>query len=163
MAEGVQNNKQIGKPFDLKDILGDGFLWAAPRTRRTIEKRWKRKFGDPYYVWKLFKPKNNLRTCSACGYHHEVGKLCGNCYSQVMEETKIMQEEIQNELKLEPVEKEVVVLYENEKQQQPDEYWEGKRIVELKKPRPQWFSKNLLQKTTQAPAESKDVKPSDLG
>lgn len=134
-----------------------------PKSRRTIEKRWKRKYGDPYYVWKPYVPKTNLQTCKACGYHHEIGLLCGNCYCKVMDETKLMQEEIQNELKIEPVEKEVVVLYQGEKQQQPSEYWKGKRIVEIQKPRPAWFSKNLLQKTTQGPAETKDVKPSDLG
>lgn len=74
-----------------------------------------------------------------------------------------MQEAIQQELQLEPVEKEVVVLYEGEKDERPDETYEGKRIVEIKKPRPAWFSKNLLQQTTQKPATTKDVKPSDLG
>lgn len=32
----------------------------------------------------------------------------------------------------------------------------------MKKDRPQWFSKNLLQKTTKAPSKSTDVKPTDL-
>lgn len=45
---------------------------------------------------------------------------------------------------------------------QPQEFWQGKRVIEMKKERPKWFSKNLLQKTTQAPSESKDVKPTDL-
>lgn len=85
------------------------------------------------------------------------------CYKKVIEETKAMQEAIQNELQLEPVEKEVVVLYEGEKGGKPEEFFEGKRIVEIKKPRPAWFSKNLLQGTTQRPADTKDVKPSNLG
>lgn len=85
------------------------------------------------------------------------------CYKKVIDETKCMQEAIQNELKLEPVEKEIVVLYDNEKDGKPEEFFEGKRIVEMKKSRPAWFSKNLLQGTTQPPAETKDVKPSDLG
>lgn len=80
-----------------------------------------------------------------------------------MDETKAMQDAIQEELKLEPVEKEVVVLYEGEEDEKPDEIFEGKRIVEVKKPRPAWFSKNLLQQSTQKPATSSDVKPSDLG
>lgn len=74
-----------------------------------------------------------------------------------------MQEAIQKELKLSPVENEVVVLYEGEKDGKTDEFWEGKRVVEMEKPRPQWFSKNLLQQTTQQPATTSDVKPSDLG
>lgn len=74
-----------------------------------------------------------------------------------------MQDQIQNELKLEPVEKEVVVLYQGEKVGKPEEFFKGKRIVEMQKERPAWFSKNLLQETTQKNATTKEVKPSDLG
>lgn len=74
-----------------------------------------------------------------------------------------MQEAIQNELGLEPIEKEVIVLYQGEKDDKPKEFLNGKRIVELKKTRPSWFSKNLLQETTQQPADTNDVKPSQLG
>lgn len=74
-----------------------------------------------------------------------------------------MQDQIQNELKLEPVEKEVVVLYQGEKVGKLEEFFKGKRIVEMQKERPAWFSKNLLQETTQKNATTKEVKPSDLG
>lgn len=74
-----------------------------------------------------------------------------------------MQEAIQDELKLEPVEQEVVVMYEGEKDGKPDEFWKGKRIVEMQRPRPQWFTDNLLQKTTQKGADTSEVKPSQLG
>lgn len=74
-----------------------------------------------------------------------------------------MQDRIQSELGLDPIEKEVIVLYSGEREQQPKEYWEGKRIVEANRPRPAWYTKNLLQRTTQGPATTKDVKPSDLG
>lgn len=73
-----------------------------------------------------------------------------------------MQEKIQTELGLEPVNNEVVVLYQGEKDDKPTEFFEGKRIVEMEKPRPSWFSKNLLQETTQQPATTSDVKPSQL-
>lgn len=149
--------------ISLKDIIGDGFLWAVPRNRRTIEKRLKRKFGHPDYIWKLYKPRTNLQICRTCGHDHEIGILCKHCYDKIQEETKLMQGEIQKELEINPIEKEVVVLYDGEKQQQPSEFWEGKRIVEINKQRPSWFSKNLLQKTTQGPATTKDIKPSDLG
>jgi len=112
---------------------------------------------------KLLLPKSTLRVCNTCGDDHEVGVLCPTCYKKVIDETKEMQAKIQEELKLEPVEKEVVVVYDGEKDIKPAEYFEGKRIVEMKKPRPEWFSKNLLQQTTQQPATIKDVKPSDLG
>lgn len=62
--------------FSIKDLIGDGFLWAVPRNRRTIEKRWKRKFGSPEYVNKLLLPKTNLRVCNTCGHDYEVGILC---------------------------------------------------------------------------------------
>lgn len=62
--------------YSLKDLIGDGFLWAVPRNRRTIEKRWKRKFGSPEYVNKLMLPKTNLRVCNSCGHDYEVGILC---------------------------------------------------------------------------------------
>lgn len=68
---GPEKNKRT-----LKDIIGDGFLWAVPRNRRTIEKRLKRKFGTPEYVWKMLVPKTTLRICYVCGDDHEVGRLC---------------------------------------------------------------------------------------
>ncbi|KAI4460031.1 39s ribosomal protein l32 mitochondrial [Holotrichia oblita] len=150
-------------PWSIKDILGDGFLWAVPKSRRSIEKRLKRKFGSPEYVDKLLRPKTNLRTCNVCGDDHEIGVLCPSCYKRVIDETKAMQDKIQEELKLSPVENEVVVLYDGEKDEKPSEFWEGKRIVEMKKSRPSWFSKNLTQQTTQQPATTSDVKPSELG
>lgn len=64
------------RPFTLRDLIGDGMLWAVPRNRRTIEKRWKRKFGSPEYVTKLLVPKANLRPCNKCGHDFEVGILC---------------------------------------------------------------------------------------
>ncbi|GJQ82017.1 mRpL32 [Trypoxylus dichotomus] len=158
----VENtNKQ--PPWSIKDILNDGFLWAVPKSRRTIEKRLKRKFGHPEYVDKLLRPKTILRTCNVCGDDHEVGVLCPSCYKQVIEETKAMQDKIQEELQLNPVENEVVILYDGEKDEKPSEFWEGKRIIEMKRPRPSWFSKNLTQQTTQQPATTSDVKPSNLG
>lgn len=74
-----------------------------------------------------------------------------------------MQDQIQQELGLSPVDKEVVVLYEGEKGEQPQEFWNDKRVVEIARPRPAWFSKNLMQKTTQPAATTKEVKPNDLG
>lgn len=74
-----------------------------------------------------------------------------------------MQDAIQDKLGLEPVEKEVVVLYEGEKIDESSEFFQSKRIVEVKKSRPVWFSKNLLQESTQQPANTDDIKPSNLG
>lgn len=41
----------------------------------------------------------------------------------VSDETKEMQEVIEKELGLEPVEQEVIVLYKGEKTKQPEEFW----------------------------------------
>lgn len=111
-------------------------------------------------------------------------EITAHCYKKAQEETKLMQEQIENELGLSPADKDVVVLYDGEKGNQvwislvasdnfqywinsffsqSSDFWNGKRIVEMNKPRPLWFSKNLLQKTTQKAATTKEVKPSDLG
>lgn len=158
---GVDPSQPLGS--SLKDILNEGFLWAVPRNRRTIEKRLKRQYGNPYYTSKILVPKKTLHVCNVCGDDHEIGVLCPTCYKKVIEETQAMQDAIQNELGLKAVENEVVVLYNGEKNSTPSEYFEGKRIVEIDKPRPAWFSKNLLQSTTQQPATSTNIKPSDLG
>lgn len=73
-----------------------------------------------------------------------------------------MQDKIQAQLGLDPIEKEVVVLYEGEKSDQTTDELKGKRIVEMQKPRPMWFTKNLLQKSTQQSSDTKEVKPSEL-
>lgn len=147
----------------IQDIIGDGFLYAVPHHRRSIERRLKRKFGHPDYVLKILTPKTTIRVCNTCGDNHEVGVLCPTCYKRVKEETKAMQEQIISNLQLDAVDKEVVVLYDGEKSQQSDDFWQGKRIVEMKKSRPSWFSKNLTQQTTQQPATTSDIKPKKLG
>lgn len=50
--------------------------------------------------------------------------LSANCYKKVKDETVEMQEEIINELSLDPIEQEVIVLYKGEKSKQPEEFWE---------------------------------------
>jgi ribosomal protein L32 len=111
-----------------------GFLWAVPRNRRTIEKRWKRKYGSPEYVMKIFRPKQNIIVCNTCGHYHEVGVFCGkysgiisfqvpvtiwhlfvgNCYAKIAEETKAAQQAVQEKLGLSAVDREVVLLYDGE-------------------------------------------------
>lgn len=59
--------------------LGDGFLWAVPKHRRTIERRLKRRFGSPGN-WKIILPRNDLAVCKTCGHDHEIGVLCGKIF-----------------------------------------------------------------------------------
>ncbi|XP_060646461.1 large ribosomal subunit protein bL32m [Drosophila nasuta] len=155
-------NNPTTQTFSLKDVIGDGFLWAVPKHRRSVEKRLNRKFGFPEYVWKPLKEKRNLRSCLKCGHEHELGVLCSFCYDIVRKETHQMQEKIQESLGVAPIDQEVVVLYDGENDLSP-EALKGSRVVEIQKPRPMWFTKNLLQKSIQQSADTKEVKPSDLG
>lgn len=50
--------------------------------------------------------------------------LSANCYKKVKDETTEFQEEIEKVLGLDPIEKEVIVLYKGEKSKQPEEFWE---------------------------------------
>jgi large subunit ribosomal protein L32 len=59
-----------------KTSQDDGFLWAVPHKRRTVEKRLSRKFGYPEYFYKLILPKRNLLVCNTCGHHYEANHLC---------------------------------------------------------------------------------------
>lgn len=147
------------KQFTVKDFIGDGILWGVPKHRKTIEKRLQNRFGTP----KMIPEKTHLGICNNCGNHYEIGVLCPTCYEKIRKETELMQDKIKEELKLTPVENEIVVLYDGEKGEKPDEFWKGKRIVEMEKPRPKWFSKNLMQKSTQQPATTATVKPDELG
>jgi len=61
----------------LKEILKNSILWAVPKSRRTIAKRLKRRFGVPDYVWKPHVAKTNILMCVHCGHNYEAGHLCG--------------------------------------------------------------------------------------
>ena len=97
----------------------------------------KRKYGHPMYNMKILLPNTRLRICNNCGQDHEVGHLCrkwmmaierwigwlkrwffllaAHCYEKVKEETRQMSEKITETLGLNPVDQEVVVLYDGEK------------------------------------------------
>ena len=53
--------------------------------------------------------------------------IAAHCYAKVRAETEAMQSAIQAELGLNPVEQEVVVLYEGDKAEQPAEFWKVSR------------------------------------
>nr|CAG4635186.1 EOG090X0IGM [Alona affinis] len=158
------------KPFDINSIF-DGFLWGAPTFRRSVERRMMRKYGAENWETgkKLIPIRKDLKPCVSCGHYHEAGRLCPNCYAKIKAETTAIQEEMVKELGLNPVDKEVVIMYEGEKQEHDDEFFQGKRIVEMKKTRPAWFSKNLLQKSGPAAEaggssdEATAIKPHNLG
>ena len=137
-STGLQQHRPT--EWSMREIF-DGFLWHAPRSRRSIERRLIRRFG---YVNKyqptslLIKKKRNLVICDECGNWHELQNICQACYSKVRKETKLIQESIMKKLGLMPVEKEVAIGYENERATEADRYF-----VEIPKERPAWFSANL--------------------
>lgn len=55
----------------------------------------------------------------------------GNCYEKVKLETKEMQEAIQKELGLSPVEENVIVLYSGEKESRTDDFWKVLKVYAL--------------------------------
>ena len=71
--------------------------------------------------------------------------LLGNCYEEVKAETEAMKEKMGvDKYYYDHPRQEVVYCYEGEEDQKDAQ--KGKYIVEMEKPRPQWFSKNLLTK-----------------
>lgn len=105
------------------DFLKDPFLWAVPKHRRSIYRRRIRKFGTLDGFWKMLRPKTNIVSCVECGNDKEAGRLCPVCYDRVKLETESMQEVIQKELGLSPVDKEVVVVYQNDQIDKKSEFW----------------------------------------
>jgi large subunit ribosomal protein L32 len=71
-----------------------------------------------------------IAACFALVYisHFHCCFLAAHCYAKVRTETEAMQSAIQAELGLNPVEQEVVVLYEGEKVEQPTEFWKVSRF-----------------------------------
>lgn len=136
---------QTSKPFSLKELIGDGMLWAVPKTRRTLERRQKRKFAYKELNKNWVLPQANFAICQQCGGDYQIGHLCGmfdnvflkihsshlnlidcssifiiiffsaTCYKRVIEETRAMQKSIIEKLGLDPFDKEVIVLYDGEK------------------------------------------------
>lgn len=142
----------------LESIFGDGFLWAVQTKRRSLERRHTRLRCEE----KMHKIRNNLKMCVRCGHFHEYHTICGHCYEKVREETKAMQAAIDKEWNSHAVDKEVAVVYEGETNGDGDgdEFWHGKRIVEMKKPRPHWFVHNLRVKTFSPPSAKDSGVPS---
>lgn len=55
----------------------------------------------------------------------------GHCYEKVKLETKEMQDAIQKELGLSPVEENVIVLYDGEKESKTDDFWKVLKVYAL--------------------------------
>lgn len=134
----------------------DGILWTAPRDRRSREKRLTRKFGSENGHKKML-PVLRLLTCNSCGHVHEPERLCPHCYGKIQEVTIAMQEAMNATHGLKPIDKEVIPVFQGEELGGDKEFFQGKRIVEVPKTRPQWFSSRLKQKSNVGTSESTTV------
>lgn len=129
--------------------MKDGLLWGVPKKRPTVERRLKKRFGIPRYpnTCGILRPRADLITCEQCGDHHESYTICRTCYTSVKEETEKLKKEIKAQINpLDPKEKEVHLKFENEEDLEDEQKF---RIIEIARPRPKWFTKNLLAKKFQ--------------
>ena len=150
----------------LNDFLERAILWNTPKQRKTIEKRTLAKYGGQEWgTGKLMRKDHKIRSDYRTGEYFQLGKLAPETYRKVIEETKEIQEKMMEAFSnsYKPKDKEVVVLYENESNE--DLAKEGKQIVEMKKPRPAFFSPNLTQKAKTKSDSSRNttVRPTSLG
>lgn len=126
-----------------KSVLEDmreGILLAVQRNRRSVERRMWRRIGMPQFAHKL---RRDLKCCVECGHMHEAHTLCGNCYMKIRIEAEAIQKAIVDSFSWNPIEQDVVVKYKGEEIRAEDK---SKRIIEMPKERPKFFSNNLLEK-----------------
>ncbi|XP_013395287.1 39S ribosomal protein L32, mitochondrial [Lingula anatina] len=120
----------------------DGLCWAAvPKKRRSIERRMTRRMQIPKHYENAL-PKKHIVPCLTCGHWHERSTICGNCYERVKKETAAIRDAMPEEWNYKAPRGEIALIYDGEEDQRP--MYEGKYVVEVKKERPLWFSKNLL-------------------
>ncbi|RWS31092.1 39S ribosomal protein L32-like protein, partial [Leptotrombidium deliense] len=145
----ISKSQNDGK--SILDSIFDGFLWGVPKWRVPVERRLTRKHGSDNWgphAQKLLKVKKNIVTCNQCGHFHESHCICAVCYQKTKEETLLVQEAMVKEFKLDAVDMEVVVRYEDDEKDVVND----KRLVEIPKKRPQFFSRNLLSKAISEPS-----------
>lgn len=138
----VDNNPTCLGQIQLNDLL-DGYLWATPKNRTPSRKIWARKYGSDNWKYggKLWKPRANIVSCLECGSFHEFHTICRNCFNKVSDESKKIIAELRRAWDGKAIDKEVHVLYQGEDAKNV----EHKRIVEIDRPRPLWFTPNLSQ------------------
>ncbi|XP_071497777.1 large ribosomal subunit protein bL32m-like [Diadema antillarum] len=134
--QGDEGDARTGS--SLRELF-DGFLWAVPKHRRSIQRNRTRRRA----VEKRVQYNESLVPCEVCGNLRQVGYVCGHCLVQIREETKQIQDTMFEELNNEGIipDRENLVLYEGET---PGELDANKRPVEIKRKRPLWFSRDLV-------------------
>ena len=109
----------------------------------------------------MHKENRRIRVDHKTGEYYELNKLAPKYYQKVMEETTAIKNKISETFgQFAPKDKEVSVFYANEKPQEND----NKMPIEMEKDRPQFFSRNLMQKAKPAPTSTSTttVRPSGL-
>merc|ERR1712080_71934 len=159
---------QIKLPNSLveNDSMERAILWNTPKHRKTLEKRDRAKYGGKHWgSMKLMLKNQRIRMDNRTGEFFELGRLAPDSYKKAMEETRKIKDKVSEAFEngLKPRNQEVRVLYKNETDEEAEK--NGKRIIEMEKERPAFFSPNLMQKarTSSDSAKSTTVRPTGLG
>lgn len=127
-------------------FLPDTSILLAQKHRATIERRRIRRHSDlPMSLMiKYGTPRQDLHQCLECGTWHEKKTICGHCYDRIRKETQAMKDAFPNkdEFHHNHPQEEIVYVYKND----PTISDGKKRLVEIPRERPNWFSKNLIPK-----------------
>jgi len=121
-------------------------ILLTQKHRATIERRRIRRHSDlpMSLMTKYGTPRQDLHQCLECGTWHEKKTICGNCYDRIRKETEAIKDSYPNkdEFNYNHPQQEIVYVYKNENHISD----QTKRIVEIPRERPTWFSKNLIPK-----------------
>ncbi|XP_076437274.1 large ribosomal subunit protein bL32m-like [Babylonia areolata] len=131
---------------DVLDSVFSSVLLAVQRSRRSLEKRMTRRMQMAgHYEYAV--PRKDIVVDLDTGHWKEKGTICRHHYEKVKEETKKMQEELGEAMQYTADQKEVVFLYEGEESEAPHQREKGRHVVQMKKERPSWFPRALLEKS----------------
>ncbi|CAL8087082.1 unnamed protein product [Calicophoron daubneyi] len=121
---------------DAWSALTEGFYFATPKKRRSLEIRRTRKFRS--FTMDKYRLRDDLTSCVVCGYTHPRGHLCVNCYDEVRSETSALRSQIGSQL---PSDYEVRFIYRDDpKESAPEAATQsGIKPVYVDRQRPSWF------------------------
>lgn len=132
----TQNNE---KPWTLPDTS----ILLTVKHRLTIERRRTRRHSDlpMSLMMKYGSPRQDLKQCFECGHWHEKKTICEVCYDRVRKETAALRDAYpdKDEWNYNHPSKEIVFAYRGD-EMPPSE---NKKVVEIDRERPNWFSTNL--------------------
>uniref|UniRef100_A0A0K0E982 Large ribosomal subunit protein bL32m n=1 Tax=Strongyloides stercoralis TaxID=6248 RepID=A0A0K0E982_STRER len=133
----TSSSSSSSNTYDVDNIINDmRMLLGVPKYRTSKPKKQTRKFS----FLKLLTPEKNIITCQFCGSYHEADTICKTCYDKVREVTNMIKEKMMkyNPYKGESQDRGIFVKYSDSEEVKP-EVVNGKRIIEIEKPRNSWF------------------------